>query len=149
MFRHFHKDIMAGFGLRLKGNELWTEDQTKHLFALGQQYAEAVRANPFEDILGQTYQEIATNFGKKHMGQYFTPGSMAGMMAQIQYEPRWFEEKEVVFMQEPASGSGVMALEFLKAVYQDNPDYVHRLSISCIDLDRLCARMDCGTDSFQ
>ncbi len=132
-------DCLANFGKRLE--QPWEKKQNDHLFELGKLYGKAVVENPFKDILGSIYQELASNFGKKGMGQYFTPNSLAGMMTAINYNRAHFENQEVVRFYEPASGSGVFPLSFMKTVLQDNPEFMKKLSITCVDLDLLCVKM--------
>lgn len=132
---------MASFGKRLDPDKLWTEAETKHLFALGQQYAECVHAEPFGDILGNIYHELASQYGKKLLGQFFTPTPIAQMMAKMQYQPKIFQQQETVSISDPTVGSGVMLLQFLEAVFSDNPEYLQRVSVHGIDLDILCVRM--------
>lgn len=135
------KDCMASFGIRLKEHEYWTEEQTAHLFALGQQYAQCVQANPFGDVLGHVYQELVSSYGKKMLGQFFTPASIARMTAEINYSPELFENQETVRFLEPTVGSSVMPLQFMSTVHNDNPEYLRKLSITGVDLDIVCVQM--------
>lgn len=132
-------DCLASFGKRLL--EPWTEKQNEHLFALGGQYSRAVFENPFQDVLGIIYQELATSYGKKGMGQYFTPDSIAMMMAKIQYDSKIFEKKGAVTVYEPTAGSGVMLLGFMRNIMMQNPEFLRKLSLTAIDLDLICVKM--------
>ena len=134
-------DCMASFGKRLAPDQLWTEAETKSLFALGQQYAECVSVQPFEDVLGNIYQELASQYGKKLLGQYFTPAPVAQMLAKLQHQPAIFERQATVSASDPAVGSGVMLLQFLNVIAEDNPNHLERVFIHGIDLDRVCVRI--------
>lgn len=132
-------DCLAGFGKKIKTP--WTEEQNKHLFELGKYYAEAVIKQPYHDVLGAVYQELSSNYGKKALGQYFTPFSVASMMSKISYTSDLFEDKPVVRICEPCGGSGVMVLAFLNTLVEEGPELPRRLSITCVDLDMVCVKM--------
>lgn len=136
-------DVLAGFGL--KPTEVPPSDVHHWLFDQGAAYAEAVARHPFEDILGLTYQALASRGQKSHLGQFFTPLSVARLMANISgagclgLEPR---QGELLRMCEPASGSGALVLAALaEMVEHHGPAWPARWSITTIDLDTLCARM--------
>ena len=132
-------DCLASFGIKL--DEPWDSQAQQHLFELGKLYAQCVKDAPFSDLLGGVYQTLASRFNKKGMGQYFTPDAIAKMMAQINYRREDFETKPVIRFYEPTAGSGVLALAFMAAARQDNPDFLGKLSVTMIDLDRLCVKM--------
>ncbi len=132
-------DCMASLGKRL--DEPWSDSQNSHLFELGGQYSRAVQENPFQDVLGMIYQELATNYGKKGLGQYFTPDHLAMVMAKIQYSSEQFEKPGVVTVCEPAVGSGVMLLAFMKNIMQEKPEFLRKLSVTGVDLDMTCVKM--------
>jgi N-6 DNA Methylase len=132
-------DVLAGFGKRLKTP--WSEDQTKHLFKLGGLYSEAVIKNPYDDILGKIYQELSSNYGKKIFAQYFSPANLCMAIAKMSYNSDLLRDEKIYRVQEPASGSGIMILSFLKTVAEDNPDYLAKVSFCCIDLDMVCVKM--------
>ncbi len=80
-FEHFLDDNMASFSHKL--NTPWDEPTNTHLFELGRLYAQQIIAQPFADILGETYQALATNYGRKSLGQYFTPHEVAQALQRV------------------------------------------------------------------
>ncbi len=132
-------DCLAGMGKKLE--KPWEKKQNQHLFELSGLYGQSVAQAPFEDVLGSTYQELATNYGRKSLGQYFTPKAIAKMMAQLTYDRKSFESQPVVRLSEPTTGSGVMILAFMEAVIEDDPAFLNKLSITCVDKDLLCVKM--------
>jgi len=108
-------------------------------------YAKCVKlGREFEDILGDVYQEIAASSTQKHFGQYFTPFSVATLMAQMtmgdlrQYQ----SDDRICTVMEPACGSGAMILAFARAAMNKyGPDILPYLSFTAIDKDSVCARM--------
>ena len=104
-------------------------------------YARCIQDAPFADILGMVYQSLASNYGTKALGQYFTPEPLANMMAKMTYNQQIFENQHAVRFSEPASGSGIMVLSFMKTVFEDSPDYMKKLSVTVVDLDVTCVKM--------
>lgn len=135
----FLDDCLASFGLKLK--EGWPKDTNEHLFSLGRTYSQEIIKRPFEDVLGEVYQTLASQYGKKALGQYFTPSPVAQMMATIGYSQKEFDENSVVRFYEPCLGSGVMALAFMHTVYENDPHFMSKLSVTGIDLDIMCVKM--------
>jgi len=132
-------DCLAGFGVRLE--KAWEPEVEKHLFKLGGLYADAVINAPFSDLLGGVYQELSSQFNRKGMGQYFTPESVATLKAKMVFSSDDFEKKPVVTFCEPTVGSGVLALAFMAVTHEENPHYLEKLSMTMIDLDRMCVKM--------
>jgi hypothetical protein len=83
-------------------------------------YTDAVEADSFRDILGELFMRMDVNSARS--AQYFTPMSIAEMMARMQFDPADFErlvaEKGVVTVCDPAVGSGVMLLAYAKVVHE-------------------------------
>jgi hypothetical protein len=107
-------------------------------------YAEAVEADPFRDILGEIFMRLDVKSAAA--GQYFTPMSIAEMMARMQFDPADFErcaqEKGDVSVCDPAVGSGVMLLAFAKVVH----DALGRPALAKVrfhgtDIDMRCVLM--------
>lgn len=132
-------DCLAGFGKKL--DQPWDETQHERLFQLSGLYGQIVHEHPYTDILGLTYQELASNYGRKGLGQYFSPDEIARLMAQMTFDRALFEKQEVVRFSEPTAGSGVMVLAFMRTVIQDNPDWMRKLSVTMVDLDKVCVKM--------
>lgn len=141
-FQWMVDDCLAGFGRRLSEEEIPPEEVRPILYELGQLYAREIIDNkPFADILGDTYQELASEYGKKSLGQYFTPRSVARLMAQLQ-GPYDFRDRELVrFADLGGCGSGALLLGAAAEVFSTNPDDLERMSVTGVDLDRLCAKM--------
>jgi len=96
----------------------YTREQGQEFGRLLGLYVDAVEQEPFHDILGETFMRLDVN--SVRAGQYFTPWSIAEMMARMQFSRAEFEravqEKGVVTVCDPAVGSGVMLLAFAKVV---------------------------------
>lgn len=96
---------------------------------------------PFTDILGPVYMDLASRWGRSALGQFFTPQSIAVMMSTMTIgdeEPRG----RLVTACDPTCGSGVMLLSLAQVLLrQDEPDRLRRYSFTGVDLDPICARM--------
>ena len=86
-------DCLAGFGKRL--SQPWKEQTNERLFELGGLYANAVIENPWADVLGGVYQELASNYGRKALGQFFTPAEVTKCIAQMSFDVNDVKEKPV------------------------------------------------------
>lgn len=141
-FRWMVDDCLAGFGRYLSDEDIPPEVVRPVLYELGQLYANEIQANePFADILGDTYQELASQYGKKSMGQYFTPHSLARLMAKLQ-GPLSFQGKDLVRCADIGGcGSGALLLGLAAEVFQENPKNLAKVSFTGVDLDLLCAKM--------
>ena len=107
----------AGFRERL---DRCTRDQGEEFGRLLGLYTDAVGAAPFRDLLGELFMRLDVNSARA--GQYFTPMSIAEMMARMQFDRTDFErlvaEKGCVTVCDPAVGSGVMLLAYAKVVHE-------------------------------
>ena len=115
------------------------------LFEVGRLYAnEVIKSVPFADILGRTYMDLVSRGGQKMLAQYFTPEPVARLMAQLSC-PDGVEsipEGELYRIAEPTCGSGVMLLQACNALAEHNGiEILERISITAIDLDRICSKM--------
>lgn len=107
-------------------------------------YEEEVAANPpFTDVLGETYMALATAWGRSNMGQYFTPQTIARLMASMTLDDSVpTDSTRLITACDPAVGSGVMMLSLLQEVMaRHGPEALTRFSVTGIDLDPVCARM--------
>lgn len=136
-------DCLAAIGKRIE--DIPPEKAREGIFELAELYAKVVQETaPFTDVLGETYQELASNGHKKHLGQYFTPMPVAKMMALMtsgdSIQP---DDNRLIRVVDPASGSGVMLLAFADVVAEraGNVEALKHYSFTGIDLDRVCARM--------
>lgn len=105
-------------------------------------YDRAILADePFKDLLGPLYMELASNGGRQALGQFFTPWPIASMMAQMTIGERAAKDS-LTTMIDPACGSGVMMLASLAHILQrDGAEALLHYSATGIDLDAYCARM--------
>jgi hypothetical protein len=104
-------------------------------------YARAVMEHPLQDVLGRVYEELSSHGHRKGLGQFFTPSAVAEFMAQISLadHPKGDPPDGKLWrMCEPSCGSGALVLGFLNNL---DAHERRRWSITCIDLDGLCAQM--------
>lgn len=135
-------DVLAGFGV--KPEILPPEEIMPVLFDISGEYAQLVIKNePFFDVLGSIYMELASHGQKKSLGQYFTPWHLSKMMATMTFRENDLKNHSGLFRAfDPACGSGVMMLSFANHVLENcGADALKNISLSGIDLDRLCSRM--------
>lgn len=104
-------------------------------------YERIVAMEPeFSDVLGPTYMELGSRWGRQSLGQFFTPQPVARMMSEMSAGVS--PEGRVIRACDPACGSGVMMLSLAQTVLQnEGPDTLRRYSFTGADLDGLCARM--------
>lgn len=112
-----------------------------HLLVL---YSQCVEEYPFRDILGELFMRLDIN--SVNAGQFFTPGTIAEMMARMNFDPdafkRLVEEKGEVTVCDPAVGSGVMLLCYAKVVNDTFGRWgTDRLRLYGQDIDPRCVAM--------
>lgn len=141
-------DVLADFGIRPAHPP--PKDMHDWLFEHAGQYARAVFAHPFEDVLGQAYEAIASRGRREQLGQFFTPVPIAQLMGAMLCgsnvaHARAREDGQLWSVCEPTCGSGALLLGFLGNLAQDHgPGALRYWSVTGIDLDSLCARMCAG-----
>ncbi len=138
-------DVLAGFGVRC--TEKAPADLGDWLLNASGEYARAVAARPFEDVLGEVYQSLASRGHRGGLGQFFTPNAVAEFMARLATPTDLPAPKEDRFLRmcEPACGSGALILAFIRGVVESKgAAALRRWSITAIDLDHLCANV-CAT----
>jgi type I restriction-modification system DNA methylase subunit len=122
----------------------YTFDQGAEFGRMLEIYTQAVEADPLRDILGELFMRLDVNSVKA--GQFFTPMSIAEMMARMQFDKAVFDqqvqEKGYVSVCDPAVGSGVMLLAFAKVVHAE----LGRPALSKVrffgnDIDQRCVLM--------
>lgn len=106
-------------------------------------YANIVgKLEPFTDVLGPLYMDLASRGARQQLGQYFTPWNIASMMAQMTAGDPPPDDGQLVRVCDPACGSGVMLLAFANHVITHwGEDGLKRLSVTGCDLDTYCARI--------
>ena len=122
----------------------YTQEQGAEFGRLLGLYVDAVEEQPFHDILGDIFMQLDVNSVKA--GQFFTPWSVAEMMARMQFCRDEFErtvaEKGVVTVCDPAVGSGVMLLAFAKVVHDEfGRKGTSKLQLYGTDIDQRCVLM--------
>ncbi len=142
MFGYFLTGILALWGL-----PKWqtVPDDAEPVIAKAiETYADIVRAQePFDDVLGPLYMELASRGGRSALGQFFTPFPLSSMMAQMTVGDVPPDDSGSLYrVCDPACGSGVMLLAFAQqALRQWGKAALLRLSLTGCDLDPYCARM--------
>lgn len=122
----------------------YTREQGEEFGRLLGIYIDAVEADPFRDILGELFMRLDVKSAAA--GQYFTPMSIAEMMARIQFDKADFErtvqEKGYVSVCDPAAGSGVMLLAFAKVVHGElGRPALAKVRFYGTDIDQRCVHM--------
>lgn len=116
---------------------------TAEIDALCHIYEEAVRDDPWNDILGSVYMTIASRGCRDVLGQYFTPFPIAQFMAHaLLSDPpaNLHTPHTLIKVLEPACGSGVMLLALAQCVVERfGPAALRAYSITAVDLDRTVA----------
>lgn len=105
-------------------------------------YAKAVEKNdPFTDILGVCYMELAGTWKQSSLGQFFTPQNVAVMMASMCGVTAVSQERLTRVM-DPACGSGCMLLSYMQVVHKmGQPGELKEFLFAGVDLDPVCADM--------
>ena len=141
--RFLVEDVLAGFGKRLETP--WSEYHRECLFRLSGRYARLVAENPWRDILGGTYMELASHGQKQWLGQFFTPHAVASLTAEMSFHDLDLERHpndRFVTVLEPAAGAGAMLLGAARVIaVRYGADALRRFSFTAVDLDGLCAGM--------
>jgi len=116
------------------------EAALESLRAVAKAFAEAVKTEAYEDHLGSTYMLLASKAGKQQMGQYFTPRSVASMMARMTMTGPMKTDSVYYRGMEPACGGGMMILAAAEVVAEQG-GFDKPFVWLAIDLDILCASM--------
>ena len=108
------------------------------LFAEVWKILTAMTDEGFADYLGELYMQSGTK--SELAGQFFTPYHVAHFMAEIsQTEPI---EKDIITLNEPACGSGVMVLATADALWNTHHiNYARHLFVVAGDIDSRCVHM--------
>ena len=101
------------------------------------------RDEPFADVLGPLYMEMASRGGRQQLGQFFTGAGIADMMASMTFaDTPPTDDGDLFRACDPCCGSGVMMLAVAKhALQRWGKDGLQRLSLTGCDLDPYCSRM--------
>lgn len=95
--------------------------------------------NPFDDILGPFYQEIASKATQDARGEFYTPRPVSQLIAGMLFAAdKLKEENRAVSVLEPACGAGGMVLAIGELLA---PTHVDLLRVTCWDLNPIAADM--------
>ena len=103
-------------------------------------------ANPFVDILGPYYTEIAAHSSKQARGEFYTPQCISEMMARMVLDPEEAISKGTpITVNEPACGAGGMVLAIAKLfsplTQGGEKSYVDLLRVTCQDINPVATDM--------
>ncbi|HEX7050052.1 MAG TPA: N-6 DNA methylase [Longimicrobiales bacterium] len=146
-FGVFAAEALRAIGVPVRESPPAEEDAVEDVHeAVALWLAMAAEAEPFADVLGPVYSEVASRGKVQRAGQFFTPWEVSVMIAELQlrdWEPRpnpsdpdgrWR-------ILEPACGSGAMLLASLDFVRRRHgPDALRLWGVEAWDVDLTCAR---------
>jgi len=90
----------------------WRPESVLDFAACLRTLGEEMKVNPLEDLLGPFYMGFAE---KTDHGEFYTPKPVARFMGQAAFDQAR-EQGETFHVLEPSCGSGVMVLEFVRAM---------------------------------
>lgn len=93
----------------------------------------------FDDVLGSIFMEL--DLGSHWHGQFFTPYSLAKMMAAMTFDPAMVGGKEFIRVQEPAAGAGGMLIAMADAMLAAGMNPQRQMHALAVDVDVLCVHM--------
>ncbi|WP_244797503.1 N-6 DNA methylase [Caballeronia grimmiae] len=142
MMRFFLAEILVTWGFK-PWMTVPDDVRSKIARAISAYDAAIAEEEPFFDILGPLYQELASHGGKQLLGQFFSPWPLAALMATIT-EP-WSTEIDagrLAVACDPACGSGIMMLATAHTILNaQGPAALKSWSFVGCDIDGICARM--------
>lgn len=98
-----------------------------------------MEANPFTDILGPYYLEVASHSSKQTRGEFYTPPEICKMMARITIDTNAIIEKGQPFtINEPACGAGAIMLAVAEGFA---PKHVDLVRVTCHDINPVAVDM--------
>lgn len=98
-----------------------------------------MEANPFEDVLGAYYLEVASKSTKDLRGEFYTPQAISRLMARMSFEPEQIiAANRPISVLEPASGAGGMILAMAELL---TPQHVSLMRVTCWDINPMAADM--------
>lgn len=104
---------------------------------------ETIEENPCEDVLGELYMSL--RLGDHRKGQYFTPSSVAELMARITMDKETIERKksngERFSISDSCCGAGVMLLAGAKVLKENGVNYQTEALYVGQDIDRIVSLM--------
>jgi N-6 DNA Methylase len=112
----------------------YKEEGLKQMMKLFEMLGEG--SEDFQDLLGTIYMEISSQYKASAMGQFFTPGNISAMVAEMIIGDI-DTEREGQKIGDPSCGSGIMLLKAAKKFGDNRSKQVFIGS----DLDRICCKM--------
>lgn len=93
------------------------------------------------DFLGMTFMQL--ELGDKHRGQFFTPWSVASMMAKLQFTglEQKLQTQPFVTISEPACGAGGMMIAAAVEMQALGYEPSQHMWVSCVDIDTVAVSM--------
>ena len=98
-----------------------------------------MQRNPFTDVLGEFYLEVASHSSKQARGEFFTPSCISKAIAHMLFDPDVIKAKnQPITVNEPACGSGGMVLAIAEMFA---PNSVDLLRVTCQDINPVAVDM--------
>jgi len=93
------------------------------------------------DFLGMTFMQL--ELGDKHRGQFFTPWSVASMMAKLQFTglEQKLQTQPFVTISEPGCGAGGMMIAAAVEMQALGYEPSQHMWVSCVDIDVVAVSM--------
>ena len=107
----------------------------KMLALLVEEFEQELEEKKLTDVLGEVYMEMEA--GNKHLGQSFTPSSLAILCATLTID----EDTDIVPFLEPACGGGAMVIAAAQRLLELGKNYQRMMRGVCQDLDSNCVHM--------
>lgn len=121
----------------IKGYEREDVERLAHLLALVRIALNAQAC----DFLGMTFMQL--ELGDKHRGQFFTPWSVASMMARLQFTglEQKLQTQPFVTISEPGCGAGGMMIAAAVEMQALGYEPSQHMWVSCVDIDVVAVSM--------
>ena len=113
----------------------------EELCALCEAFGDLLRLkpeDPFLDLFGATYMERLSRHAQRHLGEVYTPGSVALLMPKMAMHPP--EPGETLKVAEPAVGSGTLVLAAAQALEDLGVSRLH-MQVVATDLNPFAVDM--------
>ena len=113
----------------------YSKDELLKFAELMAELIKELEKNP-RDVLGELYMSL--ELGDKWKGQFFTPDSVAELMAEMTFDDSVkdkIEEHGYITLLEPSVGGGVTVIAFVNAMIRHGYNPQEQLLIVCNDLD--------------
>jgi hypothetical protein len=119
----------------------YSSDQCQQFAHLLSVVVMALEDNSQQDFLGEIF--AAQNLCNNNKGQFFTPYSIASMMAKISVSEheKTICQRGYISVCEPCCGSGVMIIALRQAMIESTFNPSSQMLVTCIDIDPLCCDM--------